>query len=58
MKVSKVANLVEIIKMQLQDEKSSDKVVTLRRGESQVISSEISVDELYNTKKSSIICCS
>ena len=54
MKVSKVANLVEIIKMQLQDEKSSDKVVTLRREESQVISSETSVDELYNTKNQAL----
>ena len=54
MSVSKVANLVDIIKMQLQGENLSDKVVTLRHGESQVLSSEIPIDGLYNTKEEAL----
>jgi hypothetical protein len=54
--VSNVADLIEQIKHRLRKSTKdvSDKVVTLRHGESEVLSSETPIDGLYNTKEEAL----
>jgi len=51
MRVSKVSKLIEAIKLRLDDEELSDKVITLRRGQDEDLNSETPISELYNTNE-------
>lgn len=54
--VSNVGHLIGVIKPKLEAsiKNLSDKVVTLCRGESEVLSSETPIDGLYNTKEEAL----